>query len=381
MQRATTVAYRVLALVPDSFGGRGGIASYNRMLLRAICSCPQVDEVIALPRIVRYDLEPMPANLRFETSSAGGKLRYAAAVLALGARVRRADLVICGHLHLLPFARFLAWRFNCPMVPVVYGYEAWRPTSHRIVNRICGRLSAFISIRKYTTECFRNWAGIPHAKTYYLPNAVDLGDYGVAPRRSDLVAKYGLAGRVVVMTAGRIELNEWERNKGFDEVLETLPELARDMPDVAYLIMGDGDGRAHLEEKARALGVVDRVIFTGYVPEKEKADHYRLADVVAMPGSNRLFDRYPFRFAFLEPLACGVPVVGSRLEDSSEIDDPDARALLIQVDPHDRADIKRGVLAALTRRGQGVSPVLEKFEYEAFEARVSSILADVWKAG
>jgi len=105
-------------------------------------------------------------------------------------------------------------------------------------------------------------------------------------------------------------------------MLETLPELARDVSDVTYLIIGDGDGRAHLEEKARALGVADRVVFTGYVPEKEKADQYRLADVVAMPGSNRLFDHYPFRFAFLEPLACGVPVVGSCLEDSSEIDDP-----------------------------------------------------------
>lgn len=375
------MAYRVLALVPDAFGGRGGIALYNRMLLRAICSCPDVTEVIALPRAITYELEAMPANLRYEKYSVGGKLRYAAAVLALGCRVRRADLVICGHLHLLPFARYLAWRFSCPMLPVVYGIEAWRPTSHRIVNRMYGRLSAFISIRKYTTERFRNWAGIPYAKAYYLPNGIELADYGVAPRRPDLVAKYGLAGRTVVMTAGRIDTSEYERNKGFDEMLETLPELAREMPDVAYLIMGDGDARPCLDEKARALGVADRVVFTGYVPEKEKADHYRLADVVAMPGSNPVFDRYPFRFAFLEPLACGVPVVGSRLEDPSEIDDPDARALLIQVDPHDRADIKRGVLAALAKREQGVSPVLKNFGYGAFEARMSSILADIWKTG
>lgn len=373
------MAYRVLAFVPDAFGGRGGIALYNRMLLRAICNNPQVGEVIALPRLVNYDLEPMPANLRYETSSAGSKLRYVTATLALCRRVRRADLVICGHLHLLPFARFLAWWFSCPMLPVVYGYEAWRPTRHRIANWMCGRLSAFISIRKYTTECLKSWAGIPHAKAYYLPNSIELADYGVAPRRPDLVAKYGLASRTVVMTAGRMETVEWERNKGFDEMLETLPELARDVPDVAYLIMGDGDGRAHLEEKARALGMADRVVFTGYVPEQEKADHYRLADVIAMPGSNPRFDRYPFRFAFLEPLACGVPVVGSRLEDPSEINDPDARALLIQVDPNDRADIKRGVLAALARRRQSVSPILEKFGYEAFEARMFSILADIWK--
>jgi glycosyltransferase involved in cell wall biosynthesis len=371
------LSYRVVALVPDAFGGRGGIALYNRMLLRAICSCPDVIEVIALPRKVSYAVEAMPANLRYEMRSVGGKLRYAAAVLALGYRVRQAELVICGHLHLLPVARFLAWRFGCPMLPVVYGREAWDPTPRRIVNRMCSQLSAFIAMRMYTAECLKNWAGIRHAKTFHLPNGIELADYGVAPRRSDLVAKYGLVGRTVVMTAGRIDTEEEERNKGFDEVLETLPLLACDLPDVVYLIMGDGDGRPWLEEKARALGVADRVIFTGYVPEKEKADHYRLADVVAMPGSNPRFDRYPFRFAFLEALACGVPVVTSRLEDPSEIGDPDARAFLIQVDPQDRVDIKRGILAALVKRGQGINPALHNYGYGAFESRVFSILAHI----
>jgi phosphatidylinositol alpha-1,6-mannosyltransferase len=72
------MAHRVLALVPDAFGGRGGIALYNRMLLRAICSYPDVTEVIALPRTVTYELEAMPANLRYEEYGVGGKLRYAA---------------------------------------------------------------------------------------------------------------------------------------------------------------------------------------------------------------------------------------------------------------------------------------------------------------
>lgn len=371
------VGHTIIAVVPDAFGGRGGIALYNRLLLRAICSAPNVEEVIALPRSVTYDLEAMPANLRFERTAAGGKIRYIAAVLALAAKERRANLVVCCHLHLFPFAWLLGWRFGCPVLPVIYGLEAWQPTPHRIANLLCRQVRAFVSIRKYTAECFKSWAATPDARMYYLPNAIDLADFGVAPRRADLIEKHGLAGRTVVMTTGRIETIPVECNKGFEEVLETLPALAHDVPNIAYLIMGDGVGRADLEAKARALGIADRVIFTGYVPENEKADHYRLADVVAMPGSNPMFDRYPFRFAFLEPLACGVPVVGARLEDPTERDDPDACELLIQVDPSNSVDIKRGILEGLARKGRGINPVLHRFGYNVFEKKVFAILADV----
>jgi hypothetical protein len=68
----------------------------RRRRTNAICNCPDVTEVIALPRSVTYKLEAMPTNLRYEKRSVGGKLRYVAAVLALGCRVRRADLVITG---------------------------------------------------------------------------------------------------------------------------------------------------------------------------------------------------------------------------------------------------------------------------------------------
>lgn len=375
------MSVRVLALLTDAFGGRGGVAQYGRYLLRAVCNHPEVTELIALPRAVYYQPEAMPPKLRYEMGSARGKLRYGLAVLALANEVESAGLVLCCHLHLLPFARFLGWRFGCPVLPIVYGRDAWEPTRHWVVNKLCHQIREFLSIRKFTADRLREWANIPNATFHYLPNCIDINAYGVAPRRDDLVSKFGLHGRTVIMTAGRIESDKYEPNKGFDEVLETLPDIAKDIPNVLYLIMGDGEGIPKLRDKARALGVADRVVFTGYVPEKDKADHYRLADVVAMPGSNPSFDRYPFRFAFLEPLACGVPVVASQLVERSEMDDPDAKQLLVQVDPTDRADIKRGILQALAKTGQGIDPLLFKFSYETFENRVISIVSDILRQG
>jgi phosphatidylinositol alpha-1,6-mannosyltransferase len=168
-----------------------------------------------------------------------------------------------------------------------------------------------------------------------------------------------------------------EQNKGFDEVIETLPILLQDVPNAAYLIMGDGNDKARLIAKAQALGVGDKVAFTGYVDEAEKADHYRLADVVAMPGSGAHYDSYPYRFAFLEPLACGVPIVGAALEDTMERNDPVARQLVIQVDPNDRADIKRGIMEALKRGSGGFQGLLTRFSYEEFERKAHAIITKV----
>ncbi len=365
----------VIALVPDAFGGRGGIALYNRHFLRAVCSYPGVDTVTAVPRKVYYELEPMPPNLRYQAWSAGALPKFGLATLRLLARLARVDLIVCGHLHLLPFAKALQMRFGCPVLPIIYGFESWSPTPHWSVNRLCRDLDGFIAIRRLSANRLIAWSKMRQTHYHYLPNCIDETAFGVALKRRDLIERYGLEGCKVVMTAGRLDSAPSERGKGFDEVIGALPLLAEHIPNVTYVVMGDGNDRPRLEEKARALGVADRVIFTGYVSEAEKADHVRLADVFAMPGSGPLFDSYPFRLVFLEALACGVPVVGVRLQDNAEANDPDARDLVVQVDPHDSAAIVKGILSAFERSGKGINPALAKFYYTAFERRAHEILA------
>lgn len=288
----------------------------------------------------------------------------------------RVDLIICGHLHLLPFAYLIKLRHRCPVIPLTYGVEAWTPTSRRIVNLLCSRLDAFISIRKLTARRLMQWAGIKNAKFYYLPNCIDAVQYGVAPKRQDLLKKFGLENKKVVMTVGRMDSVEFDRRKGFDEIIEAFPELRKQVPAVVYLIVGDGDDKERLVQKSKELGVDDIVKFSGYVSDSDKADYYRLADVFAMPGSSPIFDRYPFRFVFLEALACGVPVVGCRLEDESEVDDPDVQQLIIQVDPNDTDDIQQGLLQAFSLT-KSLRPRINKFYYSTFEKNAHGIVDKV----
>ena len=182
-----------------------------------------------------------------------------------------------------------------------------------------------------TKRRFMRWSRLHDDQGVVLPNCVDLSAFTPGPQSDDLLSVYQLRGKKVILTFGRLASEE--RYKGFDEVLEIMPSLLKEMPDLCYLICGDGQ-RPRLMQKAKALGlaVVDagnqkseltsdlrpptsgvQVLFAGYVSEAEKADHYRLADVYVMPSSGE-----GFGIVYLEALACGVPVIGSRADGSRE---------------------------------------------------------------
>ena len=121
------------------------------------------------------------------------------------------------------------------------------------------------------------------------------------------------------------------------------------------------------QHKARVLGIADRVVFAGWIDEREKADHYRLADAFVMPGRGE-----GFGFVFLEAMACGVPVVASTLDGSREAVREGQLGLL--ANPDDRAALRNAVTEAL-RRPKGIPPGLDYFSFERFTARLGEILA------
>lgn len=291
---------RILVLTTDAFGGRGGIAKYNRDMLTALCSMPGCEEVVAIPRAMPNAPEPMPQNLTYVTSGLGGKLRYMGAVL--GVAMQRFDLVLCGHINLLPLAALARLRSGTPMALMLHGIDAWQPHRSGLVNRLARRADVVFPVSRVTARKFAAWSGVAESAITILPNAIELEKYGAGYKNSALLAKFGLAGKTVLITLGR--LSKDERYKGVDEMLEVMPTLLAKRPDLAYLVAGDGDDRPRLEARARELGLESSVIFAGYLPEAGKADYYRLADAYVMPSRGE-----GFGFVFLEAMACGIPAV------------------------------------------------------------------------
>ena len=83
-------------------------------------------------------------------------------------------------------------------------------------------------------------------------------------------------------------------------------DVARACPDARLLVAGGGPLLSELQQRASTLGLADRVRFTGYVPEAEKAEHFNLGDVFVFPSALE-----GFGLAVGEAMSSGLPVVAS----------------------------------------------------------------------
>ena len=114
--------------------------------------------------------------------------------------------------------------------------------------------------------------------------------------------------RLRLITVSR--LTSLTRRKNVDGVLRALVLLRGQLP-VEYVVVGDGDDRAHLEQTARELGVADMVSFKGALSAEELARCYRDADLFVLASKATAQDFEGFGIVYLEACASGVPVLGS----------------------------------------------------------------------
>jgi phosphatidylinositol alpha-1,6-mannosyltransferase len=286
----------LLALVTDAFGGRGGIAQYNRDLLAAIASA-EAASVRVLPR-----LAPDPVATPPRISQAPPRLhrgRYAASALR-AAFTEPVDVVFCGHLYLAPLCALIARLTRAKLIVQMHGIEAWpRPT--RLHRAAVEAADLVLCVSRFTRACVLGWAAIAPERVMVLPNTVRAA---FAPGDgSTFRAASGLQDKRVLLTVGRMDVREGYKGHGL--VINAIPQLIAAGHDVVYLIVGDGDDRERLESCARQAGVAERVRFLGAVQMPELIEIYRAADLFVMPSTGE-----GFGIAFLEAMASGIPALG-----------------------------------------------------------------------
>lgn len=358
---------RMLVLLGDAFGGHGGIAKFNRDFLAVCAAHPKYSEIVVFPRIVSSQTGEMPERLRWAVGCENNKIKYVASVVSHLLRDRNYVMVVCGLINLLPLAWLASRLTRAPLVLIVHGIDAWQPTGRRFVDRLVRKADFVIAVSNVTKQRFLGWSHLDETTAFVLPNSIDMKRFHPKEKNQSLLEKHGLESKRVLMTLGRVAASE--KYKGFDEVLEVLPDLIEEYSELVYLIVGGGDDVDRLRKKAAALGLVDRVIFTGLVPEEDKVDYYNLADAFLMPGQGE-----GFGIVLLEAMACGLPTLASILDGSREaLRDGELGVL---VDPRDSEDLKRGIREILNRPKK-VPPGLEYFSFASYQERVHQILAGI----
>jgi phosphatidyl-myo-inositol dimannoside synthase len=366
-KNASAAGKRILMLVTDAHGGFGGIAQYNRDVLEALDSFNGVREIVVVPRVADARTVNAPPKVRYDLAGTAGELSFARRTMAQAIMGARYDLIYCAHINLLPLAKLAAYVQRAPLLLVIYGIDGWWRPSRWMVGRLASRAGLVISISQTTLDRFLSWSAVDPATTTVLPNAIRVEQFGLGEKNGELLQQLGLERRKIIMTLGRMSSDE--RAKGFDEVIELMPRLREAEPDIAYIAAGDGDDRPRLEAKAKALGVADRVVFAGRIPEAQKRDYYRLADAYVMPSCWE-----GFGFVVLEALACGTPVVASSADGTQEAVCRGEMGAV--VDPKNQTALLSAVVAAL-RRPKHIPAKLAYFSFDNFSTRLQGALRRV----
>jgi phosphatidyl-myo-inositol dimannoside synthase len=352
---------RILALVADAYGGHGGIAEYNRHFLSALAACNLVGEVIVLPRLHAKWSDPLPATV-VQLRPVPGRIAYS--LIALRTAIsRRFDVVFCGHLFMAPLAAAIAKLLRIPLWAQVHGVEAWKELSglHR---RSVEAAALVTSVSRYTRRRLLEWVGIDPARVRVLPPTID-PRFQPGPKPAYLLERHCAWGKKVIMTVSRLARSE--RYKGHDRVIGVLPDILIAYPDTIYLIVGEGDDRPRLESLSAALGLTEKVQFSGQVTGEELPDYFRLADLFVMPSTGE-----GFGIAFLEALACGIPVIGGNQDGS--LDALGDGALGIAIKPDDSDELSLAIQAALANPVRDGNCV-ERFTLNAFSTHARALLA------
>ncbi len=352
---------RVLVLGPESYGGFAGIAQGTRDYLDALSTAPGVEGCKLLARR-KPDGGPNAPDYLEEEVCSGSGLRYAWQAWR-SARREPFLFVYCLHVNLMPVAAFLRRTLGLRVWLSLHGIDAWCPEAG-LRRRAAREVDLVTTSSAWTRDQFLDWAPLSPDRVSVLNNPVHLERWSPGPKPEYLLERYGLRGRKVLLTLGR--LPEGHRKKGHDEILDLLPILAAREPRLSWLIAGDGPDRGRLEKKVRSLGLEGRVVFAGRIPEEEKLDHYRVADAFALPSCTE-----GFGIVYLEAMACGLPALGSTRDGS--YDALGGGRLGLCVDPENKAELMDGLLQLLGRP-KCVPERIEDSGFPAMRSRLHALL-------
>ncbi len=201
--------------------------------------------------------------------------------------------------------------------PLVYNVHLPQDTGLRMALENLGLLAAdlvLVNSRAVREELMER--RLPVRRCEVVPNGVDLDTFRPAadwPRDGGYVL---FVGRLVAQ-------------KGVDLLLRAFGALLQRCPGSRLIVVGDGELELYLDRLARFLGFPDRVSFVGWRTGAALVELYQGAQVVVVPSFYE-----PFGIVALEAMACGRPVIASRVGGLQEIVTDGVEGYLVDVGDH-----------------------------------------------
>jgi glycosyltransferase involved in cell wall biosynthesis len=242
------------------------------------------------------------------------KIRFG---VASARAAKKTDLVILTHINLsLIGIAIKLFNPKCKVWLIAHGIEVWRPLNwgkKTFLRKYCDKI---VCVSNFTREQMINRHHSAPTRYVILNNAVD--PFIKLPASFEkpeyLLNRYGLdSSSKVIFTLTRLASSE--QYKGHEQVIKALGVLKHSFPDLKYVLSGQYDTgeEMRIRNLIRENDVADEVILTGFLDEKELADHFLMSDLFVLPSKKE-----GFGIVFVEALTCGLPVICGNADGSTD---------------------------------------------------------------
>lgn len=214
-------------------------------------------------------------------------------------------------------AAMLSRWFNKPFVVTARGTDLnlipQHPWPRRLIARTAEAAAGSIGVCAALMDELHK-LGAERSKLHVMRNGVDLQRFQPLDKQA-MRAELGLPAGLVLLSVGHLIAR-----KGHDIAIDAVARV----PGATLLVIGEGEEAGRLQQQAARLGVADRVRFIGAIPNAQLARWYSAADALILASS-----REGWANVLLESMACGTPVVASRIWGTPEVVQNDTAGRLV----------------------------------------------------
>ena len=227
--------------------------------------------------------------------------------------------VIHAHDWLVAYAtKTLKNSYDLPVVSTIHATEAGRnggihDEMQRYINdtewMLTYESSEVIVNSKFMKNDLQRLFGLPYEKINVIANGVNNTSYSGVEKDYDFRRQYASDNEKIILFIGRLVYE-----KGVQHLISAMPKILNNYHDVKLVIAGKGGMLDELKAQVEAMGLSEKVYFTGYLNAKQVAKMYKCADISVFPSTYE-----PFGIVALEAMLAGIPTVVSDVGGLNEI--------------------------------------------------------------
>ena len=239
---------------------------------------------------------------------------------------KRPDFIIIGRESFAPYVPDIAREHSLPCIMGIRGNttiailnKTYPEAQAQQLLKQYRKVNLLVSVAEHMAEGLK---GLGFKSIKVITNAIDLDQFSPKPRDTTLLRKLAIRpGKIIV-----VHVSNLKTVKRPLDIVKSAEQALRQNPELLYVIVGDGQLRATMEEACKSKNISEKFRFLGWIDYNKMPYYINLADIVVMPSESEGLAR-----AYLETQACARLLLASDIPPAREVIENGETGLLFRM--------------------------------------------------